>query len=420
MSTSSCPFGRPHSRRPEGGPAGPDRGDPARLDQPARSPGLRSPRGRLRARAAADLGPQRGRQDQPPRGDRAPGVGALAPDHGRRRADPLGTGPREGRGAPRRGHRRGRDRPRPAPTAAPGASGSGSTASAGEWARWTARCGSWSSPRRRCCWSPARPGSGGRRSTSSRAPPPRGTRRRSRPTAGPSSSGTGSCARSGRRPPRATSCASGTARFLDAGGADRRGPPAPAGAPRGAARPGACRDRDRRGGGGHPGRALFDERAGGPRRDAAGDAGPPAGRDRGQGGLERRHAHRAAPRRPGLRARRARPGGLRLARPAADRDPLVQAGGAGPADRAGRPGAAPAARRRLLRARPGPPRPPRAAHRRPPAVVRDHHDPRRPRPIAARDRHQLGGPGRGRPRPARRGGGARRRRGAADASGDRP
>ncbi len=55
-------------------------------------------------------------------------------------------------------------------------------------------------------------------------------------------------------------------------------------------------------------------------------------------------ADRSAPRRPGLRAGRPRPGRLCLARPAADRDPVVQAGRAGPADRARRPVAAPAPR----------------------------------------------------------------------------
>ena len=60
--------------------------------------------------------------------------------------------------------------------------------------------------------------------------------------------------------------------------------------------------------------------------------------------------------------------------------------------RARRPAAAPAPRRRLLRARPGPAGPPRPPDRRAAAGVRDDDDARRPRPGAARDRDALGGP----------------------------
>ena len=119
---------------------------------------------------------------------------------------------------------------------------------------------------------------------------------------------------------------------------------------------------------------------------------PAAGRDGRQGGLERLDARRAAPRRPGLRARWPRPGQLRLARPAADRDPGPQARRARRRDRARRPPAAAPARRRLLRARPGAALPPRPADRGPAPGVRDDHDARRPRPGAAGDRDRLGGP----------------------------
>ena len=90
--------------------------------------------------------------------------------------------------------------------------------------------------------------------------------------------------------------------------------------------------------------------------------------------------------------------GVRLARPAADGDPGPQAGRARPGDRPGRPPAAPAPRRRLLRARPGAAGAPRPADRGAAPGVRDDDDARRPRPGAARDRDGLGG--------ARRAGGA--------------
>ena len=88
---------------------------------------------------------------------------------------------------------------------------------------------------------------------------------------------------------------------------------------------------------------------------------------------------------------------LRLARPAADRDPRPQAGRARPPHGARRPAAAAAARRRLLRARPGAALAPGAADRRAAPGVRDDDDARRPRPRAAGDRDGLGGPHRTRP-----------------------
>ena len=155
---------------------------------------------------------------------------------------------------------------------------------------------------------------------------------------------------------RATSCASGTATLLDAGGRVVDGAPAAARRARRAARRGPRRDRPGRGRGRPADAALRDQRAGRPGRDAARRPGPPAGRDGREGGLERLDAHRAAPRRPRLRPRRARPGRLRLARPAAHGHPRLQAGRARPADRARRPAAAAPPRRRLQRARPGPAR----------------------------------------------------------------
>ena len=158
--------------------------------------------------------------------------------------------------------------------------------------------------------------------------------------------------------PRATSCGSGTATFLDAGGADRRraaarswsASPSPL-----AARP--RRDRARRGGRGAARPALRDERAGRRRRDATGRAGATPRRDRREGGLERATLDRAAPRRP----RRSSSAGRDLAGFAsrgqqrtailalklAELDLLTDAR---------RPAAAPPPRRRLHRARSGPPR----------------------------------------------------------------
>ena len=109
---------------------------------------------------------------------------------------------------------------------------------------------------------------------------------------------------------------------------------------------------------------------------------------------------RAAPRRPRLRARWPRPRVLRLAWPAADRDPGPQAGRARRHHGTRRAPAAAPARRRLLRARPGPPLAPGPAHRRVAPGVRDDHDARRPRPRAAGDRDGLGGPHRTRRGPA--------------------
>ena len=74
------------------------------------------------------------------------------------------------------------------------------------------------------------------------------------------------------------------------------------------ARGGPRRDRPRRGGRGPADPPLRDERPATPRRVAPGRPRPAPGRDGREGGLERLHARRAASRRPGLRARRPRPG----------------------------------------------------------------------------------------------------------------
>ena len=162
-----------------------------------------------------------------------------------------------------------------------------------------------------------------------------------------------------------------------------------------------CRDRPRRGGRRPADPALRDERPATPRRVAAGRPRPAPGRDGRQGGLERLHARRAASRRPGVRAGGPGPGHVRLARPAADGDPGPQAGRARRGHRPGRPAAAPAPRRRLLRARPGAPVAPGPPHRGPAPGLRDDDDARRPRPGAARDRDGLGGARRSRRRRAR-------------------
>ena len=190
----------------------PDRGDPARLDQPARPPGLRRARGRLRARAAARSGARtpRARPASSRRSCCWPGAGRTG-RLDRRRADPLGRDLARVEGAPRR---RTPSRSRssgPGPTAAPGASGSGSTASAGG-------AGSLDGPLRVVVFAPEEmllvAGSPGLRRAAldqlASATTPGLRRRRSRRTAGPSSSATACCGRSARRPRRATSCASGT------------------------------------------------------------------------------------------------------------------------------------------------------------------------------------------------------------------
>ena len=230
----------------------------------------------------------------------------------------------------------------------------------------------------------------------------RAMRARSRPTGGRSSSATASCGRSARRAPGATSCGSGTTTFLDAGGADRGGPAALLGAPRGAT-----------------GRAHAeiapDEAAAATLTLRYATNAPAAAGETPRDALARRLVETAdkevwngatlvGPHRDDLvvRAGRPGPGRVRVARPAADGDPLVQARRARPADRAGRAAAAPAPRRRLLRARPGPPRAPRPAHRGPAPGLRDDDDARRPRPGAAGDRDELGGPGGGGRRAAHR------------------
>ena len=258
--------------------------------------------------------------------------------------------------------------------------------------------------RRRCSSWPARRGSAGRPSTP--WPPALAglPARPGRPTGARSSSATGCCGRSARRRPRrdelpvlgrrprstpAAAIVAERLAHLDA----LAGPLARAHAEIAPGRGPRCRSA-----------ALRDERAGRGRGVAAGRPGPAPGRDRREGGLERGDARRAAPRRHGLRAGRPRPGRVRLARPAADRDPGPQAGRARPADGARRPAARcsssttcsasstrTAARhlvRRIADAAPG---------------VRDDDDARRPRPGAARPGDQLGG------RRRRRGGSGRRR-----------
>ena len=82
-------------------------------------------------RAAPRLGPERRRQDQPARGDGPAGVGSIAPDDGRRGADPLGHRTRAGRrGAWAPTSSRWRSSA-PGRVERPGASGSASTAWAG-------------------------------------------------------------------------------------------------------------------------------------------------------------------------------------------------------------------------------------------------------------------------------------------------
>ena len=77
-STSSCPSGPPPSRRPEAGPRPrPDRDDPARSISLLDLRGYAPLEAALRARAAARLGPERGRQDEPARGDRPARAGAA-------------------------------------------------------------------------------------------------------------------------------------------------------------------------------------------------------------------------------------------------------------------------------------------------------------------------------------------------------
>ncbi len=66
--------------------------------QPPRLPGYASLDVDVRAGAAADRRPERRRQDEPARGDRAPRLGTVPPHHDRRRARALGRGVRPDRG----------------------------------------------------------------------------------------------------------------------------------------------------------------------------------------------------------------------------------------------------------------------------------------------------------------------------------
>ena len=248
-------------------------------------------------------------------------------------------------------HDRGGDRPRRGDRARPAASGSGSTGWAVARPDWPACCGSSSSRPRRCCSSPARRRCGARCSTS--------WPRRSSPAYADALTTYGRTLQQRNSLLRAIR-EEGASRdelrfwdgaFLDAGGGDRRRAPAAARGPGRAAGGGPRRDRPGRGGRRPPDAPLRDQRAATPRGVAAGRARPAARRDGRQGGLERFDADRPAPRRPGLRARRPRPRVVRVARPAADRDPGPQAGRARRRDRARRAPAAAPARRRLLRAR---------------------------------------------------------------------
>ena len=353
---------------------------------------------------AARLGPERGRQDEPARGDRAPRLGPLAPDVDRRGAHPLGErpGPRRGRasgrtGVDRRAGRRSRSR-----SVRDGAGGQRKRIRVNGVARRAAAPG-------RACSGP----SCSRPRTCSSSPARRVLRRAAIDTLAASRSpsfaaelatygralqqrnGLLRAIREGR--PAATSCATGTRPSSSAGQRGRRGPAGDARGARRAAPPGPRRDRPRRGPADRP---LRDQRPAAARRVGPRRARPATRRDGREGGLERVDARRAAPRRPRLRARGPRPGRVRLARPAADGDPRPQARRARPPDRARRPTAAPPARRRLQRARPGPARPPRPADRRAAPGVRHDDDARRPRPGAARGRRELGGRGRARRRDA--------------------
>ena len=260
------------------------------------------------------VGPERGRQDEPPRGDRPARPGPLAPDGDRRRADPLGRGRR-----PRRG-------PAPARTTIEVRAASGRAPRRRRRRRAQADPGQ----RRRRAGRPALVGvlravlfapeemllvvgsPSLRRATLDELAGPAlpGLRRRtSRPTGARSSSGTASCGRSARSRRSRTELRFWDAPFLDAGGGGRRGAAAPPRRPGRAARRGPRRDRAGRGGG-RPRSALrYVTNAPALPGESARDA------------LARRLAETAekevwngttlvgpAPRRPRLRARRPRPG----------------------------------------------------------------------------------------------------------------
>ena len=115
---------------------------------------------------------------------------------------------------------------------------------------------------------------------------------------------------------------------------------------------GAQRDRAGRGGA----RAgLRHERYAVSRRDTGRRDPPAAGGNRGQGNMERPDADRTPPRRRPLPAGRARPGRLRVTRAATDGHLGTKARGAGRAGAHRRSYAAPPARRRVQRTRPGAP-----------------------------------------------------------------
>ena len=242
-------------------------------------------------------------------------------------------------------------------------------------------CASCCSRRRRCSSSPARRRCAGHRST---AWLPAGRPPRRRP--GHLWAGAPAAQRPAAGHPRgarrtATSCGSGTPTL-----SRPAAPSWPSGwrARRDLAEPLAAAHREIAPGRGRAGCApVRDERAADAGRDAR-DA------------LPRRLAETAekelwngatlvgpAPRRSRVRARRPRPGGVRLAWPAADRDPGAQARRARPAHRARRPTAAAPPRRCLQRARSRRAGAPGPADRGAAAGIRDDDDARRPRPGAA-------------------------------------
>ena len=349
-------------------------------------PGLRSlrrARGRLRARAAADRRAQRRRQDDPARGDRPARLGPLAPDLDRRRARSLGQRARPDRGARRRARRS-----RSPSSGRPARSGARKRIRVNGVAR---RAAGLVGLLRTVVFAPeemllvvglAGPPAGGARparDASARRPT-----RRDLATYGRTLQQRNSLLRAIREEQAGRDeLRFWDASFLDAGGGDRR---------RAAARSSTT----------SPGRSprahaeIAPDEAGAARLAIAYATNAPAlPGESPRDALARRLAETAdkevwngstlvGPHRDDLVFEPRRPGpvGLRVARPAADRDPRLQARRARPPDRAGRPAAAPPPRRRVLRARSGPPLAPRPADRRPAPGVRDDDDARRPRPGA--------------------------------------
>ena len=366
--TSSCRSGRPPRRRGPGG----RRRVPATtlldLAPPRRLPRLRRrSRSIVRPRAPPRLGPERRRQDEPPGGDR------RCLPAGRRTGPATdaelirwGDAARPRRGLPRRpattvevdvtlvreGPSGGRKRIRVNGVAA------GATRAAGRPARRRLRPRG-HAPRRRCTRPPPR-----RRSTRSASSASRPTRadlatygRALDPAQQPAP---GDPRGAGRPRP---SSRSGTRRSSRP--ARRSSPPAT----RSSAswqRPLAAAHAEIAPGEGRLRRHLREQRAAAARRDGRATPSPGGSRETAEKELWN-GTTLVGPHRDdlafGLDGRDLRL--VRLARPAAHRDPRPQARRARPAHRARRAPPAPPARRRLLRARPGPARPPRPADRRP-------------------------------------------------------